>query len=130
MKTMTRILVSALFLLGLAGCASTFKGIEVEGGAEYLRGELRGLLGAPLPEVEDAAKEVMEELDFVAISVLSDKLRGEVKAQMADGTKVKIKLDAEDFESTQLKIHVGSFGNQAVSRQIYKHIRRELKLDS
>lgn len=115
-----------LVLITLSACASTFKGVEVEGGAIYLRGELKGNVSAPLPKVETIVKEVMEELDFVAIDVISDKLKGEVKARMADGARVKVGIEAEDFESTQLRIRVGSFGNQSISRQIYKHIQRRL----
>ena len=120
----------ALLLVGIVGltpgCKSTFKAVEADPGFTYLRNQLSGALQAPLPQVETAVVAAMEELDFVAVDVVSDKLKGTVKARMADGTKVKVKLQAVDFESTSLKIKVGSFGNQSISVQILRHIQKEL----
>lgn len=113
--------------MGLAACASTFRGVQVEPGVMYFQGELRSLVPVPLPRLEAVVKQVMTDLDFVAVDVVSDKLKAEGKARMADGTRVKIGLEAEDFESTHIKIRVGTFGDQAISRQIFKHIQKGLK---
>lgn len=113
--------------MGLTACASTFRGVQVEPGVIYFQGELRSLVPVPLPRLESVVKQVMTDLDFVAVDVVSDKLKAEGKARMADGTRVKIGLEAEDFESTHIKIRVGTFGDQAISRQIYKHIQKGLK---
>ena len=119
-----------LLLLGLVGfspgCKSTFKGVEADPGFTYLRSQLAGVLKAPLPSVETATVTAMEGLDFVAIDVVSDKLKGTIKARMADGTKVFIKIAAIDFESTEIKIKVGTWGDQSISVQILRHIQREL----
>ncbi len=119
-----------LVIIILSACATTFRGVEVEPGATYFQGELKTLLSAPLPKVESVVKEVMEELDFVAVDLQSDKLRARARARMADGTRVKIGIEAEDFESTRIRIRVGTFGDQSISRQIYKHIQRRLKGNS
>ena len=130
MKKQLRNLSFFMVIIGLSACATTFRGVEVEPGATYFQGALKALLEAPLPRVETVVKEVMEELDFVAIDVVSDKLKAEVRARMADGTRVKIRIDAEDFETTWIRIRVGTFGEQSISRQIYKHIQRQLEGNS
>ncbi len=126
---MKRILFG-LLLLGLfgltLGCTSTFKAVEADPGFTFLRGTLRGVLASAQPKVETATVAAMEELDFVAVDVISDKLKGTVKARMADGTKVSVKLQAEDFESTTVKIKVGTWGDQSISVQILRHIQKKL----
>ena len=126
---MKKILFGSLFvgLVGLAlGCTSTFKSVEADPGFSFLRGTLKGVLTSGLPKVEAATVAAMEELNFVAVDVISDKLKGTVSARMADGTKVTVKMQAEDFESTTVKIKVGTWGDQSISVQILRHIQRKL----
>lgn len=108
------------------GCKSTFKGVEADPGFTYLRSQLSGVLQAPLPTLETATTAAMEELDFVAVDVVSDKLKGTIKARMADGTRVTVKMAAVDFESTTISIKVGTWGDQSVSVQILRHIQKQL----
>ena len=42
------------------------------------------------------------------------------------GTKVRVKLEALDFESTAIRIRVGTIGDRAVSLQLLRHIERRL----
>lgn len=126
---MKNILFALLFfcLVGLAlGCTSTFKAVETDPGFTFLRGRLSGVLEGALPKVEAATVAAMEELKFVAVDVVSDKLKGIVTARMADGTKVVVKMQAEDFESTIIKVKVGIFGDQSISVQVLRHIQRKL----
>ena len=126
---MKRLSIGLLFLVffGLSlGCTSTFKSVEADPGFGFLRGVLSGSLPAALPNVEKAVTSALDELDFVGIDVVSDKLKGRVKARMADGTKVSVTMKAEDFESTNLKIKVGTWGDQSISVQILRHIQKKL----
>ncbi|RLE27186.1 MAG: hypothetical protein DRJ61_17700 [Acidobacteria bacterium] len=126
---MKKILFGLLFfaLVGFAqGCTSTFKSVEADPGFSFLRGTLKGVLAAGLPKVETATVAAMEELDFVAVDVVSDKLKGTVSARMADGTKVTVKMQAVDFEATTIKIKVGTWGDQSISVQILRHIQKKL----
>ncbi len=119
-----------LLILGLSGfglgCTSTFKAVDADPGFTFLRGTLSGVLASALPKVETATVAAMEELDFVAVDVVSDKLKGTVNARMADGTKVSVKIQADDFESTMVKIKVGTWGDQSISVQILRHIQKKL----
>ncbi len=119
-----------LLILGLCGfglgCKSTFKAVDADPGFTFLRGTLSGVLASAQPKVETATVAAMEELDFVAVDVVSDKLKGTVNARMADGTKVSVKIQADDFESTMVKIKVGTWGDQSISVQILRHIQKKL----
>lgn len=119
-----------LLILGLCGfglgCKSTFKAVDADPGFTFLRGTLSGVLASAQPKVETATVAAMEELDFVAVDVVSDKLKGTVNARMADGTKVSVKIQADDFESTMVKVKVGTWGDQSISVQILRHIQKKL----
>ena len=119
-------MLAMVLVLTSTGCSSVVKGVDAGDGSVFVRGRLEALVDSALPEVEKAAHGAMEELNFVAVATMSDKLKGEVTARMADGTKVKIKLEAQDFDSTKLSIRVGTFGDQSISVQILRHIKRRL----
>ena len=115
-------------VLALSGCAAVVVGGAAAAGAGYLwfNGNLEHTLDSALPKVEVATRQALEGLDLVGIETRADKLKGRVTARMADGTKVTVKLKAMDFETTSVRIRVGTFGDQAISEQILRHIERRL----
>ncbi len=100
-------------------------------GATYVwvNGEVKATVAAALPDVETASRKALENLELTAVGSTADKLKGTVTGMMADGTKVRIKLKAVDFHSTEVKIRVGNVGDKTVSEQILRHIGRELGIE-
>jgi hypothetical protein len=123
---MTSVLMVCVVAFVAVGCKSLFSGVPVADDAMYRRGVLRGVVDAPLPEVEAATEAAMQELDFVAIEPETGGLEAAVKARMADGTRVRVRMEALDFESTAVRIKVGRFGNDSISIQLLRHIRGHL----
>ena len=124
----TRILPLLLAVSLLFGCASTAADGAV--GAvnwTWYRARLEAVLVEPLPEVEKAAAAALAGLDFVAVDSVTDKLKGEVTARMADGTRVRVNLKSLDLAETRVRVRVGTLGDKAVSEQILRHIERRLK---
>jgi hypothetical protein len=95
-------------------------------GYVWYKGATKHQLKASLPQVERITREALEELELVGIDSVADKLKGEITARMADGTKVRISLKAIDFEQTEIQVRVGRFGNRAISEQIVRHVERRL----
>ena len=62
----------------------------------------------------------------MGVDQIVDGLKGKVTASMADGTGVRIKLKATDFEATKFSIKIGTFGDKAMSQQVARYIAREL----
>lgn len=124
----TRIVPLLLAASLLCGCASTVVG---SGGATatwtWYQARLEAVLAKPLPEVEKAAAAALEGLDFVAVDSVTDKLKGEVTARMADGTKVSVHLKSLDLEQTRVRVRVGTLGDKAVSEQVLRHIERRVQ---
>lgn len=124
----TRALSLLLALSLLTGCASTV--VTGDGGTAtwtWYRAQLETVLVEPLPAVEKAAAAALEGLDFVAVESVTDKLKGEVTARMADGTKISVHLKSLAPEQTRIRIRVGTLGDRAVSEQTLRHIEQRLK---
>ena len=118
----------AVALLVITGCASTVDpGVEGEGTYAWKNRELRGYFGGPLLEVAAAAERAFGELRLVGVDQVVDGLKGNVTARTADGTRVRVRLKAMDFDTTRFVVKVGTFGDKAMSQQVARYIVRELE---
>jgi hypothetical protein len=119
-----------LVLLGVcvvAGCSSAVVTPEgTEASYSWVEGALVSVLAAPMPEVVNATTATLDDLELVGVDSTVDRLKGKITARMAVGTKVSIGLEAVDFESTSIRIKVGTFGDRAVALQILRNIEKRL----
>ena len=124
----TRFLLVASLLLVICACSSTVDPGE-EGSGTYTRAqrELKGEFAGALLDVADAAERAFNDLRLISVDQVVDGLKGKVTASTADGSRVRIKLKATNFESTRFSIKVGSFGDKAMSQQVARYIARELE---
>lgn len=112
----------------LSGCAAVVVGAGAAASWVWVRGNLEATLPKPLPELAEATRKAFEDLDLVAVDTAVDGLAGELKARQADGTAVRVKLKALDFASTEVRVRVGTLGDQAASEQLMRYIERGLNL--
>ena len=111
----------------ICGCASTVDpGEDGSGTYSWKQRELHGNFSGSLLDVATAAERAFEDLRLVGVDQIVDGLKGKVTASTADGTKVRIKLKAMDFETTKFNIKVGTFGDKAMSQQVARYIAREV----
>jgi len=124
---MKKIILILLCLGVVVGCKSTVTTPE-GGSAEYSTAEavMRSTLPGAMPEVVAATNATLTDLELVAIDSTVDKLKGKITARMAVGTKVTINLEAVDFQSTSIKIKVGTFGDRSISLQILQNIEKRM----
>jgi hypothetical protein len=124
---MKKIILILLCLGVVVGCKSTVTTPE-GGSAEYstAEGVMRSTLAGAMPEVVAATNATLTDLELVAIDSTVDKLKGKITARMAVGTKVTINLEAVDFQSTSIKIKVGTFGDRSISLQILQNIEKRM----
>ena len=117
-----------LLVVGVvAGCTSAVVTPEgTEANFSWVEGTLESLLAAPMPDVVDATTATLTDLELVAIDSTVDRLKGRITARMAVGTRVSIGLEAVDFESTSIRIKVGTFGDRSVALQILRNIEKRL----
>ena len=124
-KTLLVLVCVGLVVIGCKTTVTTPEGTD----AIYSKAEgaLRSVLRGSMPEVVNATNATLTDLELVGIDSTVDKLKGRITARMAVGTKVTINLEAADFESTLIKIKVGTFGDASVSLQILRNIEKHLK---
>ena len=126
MRTM-KSLLAVISLVIICGCASTVDpGDEGTGTYSWVQRELRGDFAASLLDVAAAAERAFTDLRLVGVTQVVDGLKGKVTASMADGTGVRIKFKAMNFETTRFNIKVGTFGDKAMSQQVARYIAREV----
>ena len=123
---MRKTILALLLASCLCGCAVAVVGGGAAATYVWLSGWLKGAVDAPLAETEQAARTVFDELGLVAVEGTVDKLEGNLSAIMASGKKVRVKLKAVDFDTTEVRVRVGTFGDRSISEQIMRHLQREL----
>jgi ABC-type glycerol-3-phosphate transport system substrate-binding protein len=125
--TMKKILLVTLCLGVLGACSSAVVTPEgAEANYSWVEGALESALAGAMPEVVEATKATLTDLELVGIDSAVDGLKGKITARMAVGTKVQIGLEAIDFESTSIRIKVGTFGDRSVALQILRNVEKRL----
>ncbi len=122
----TPIVFSALLLSMLvitSGCVAIVAGGAGAGTMAYLRGELQGSVAADIGRTQRAAEQVVSAKGLVQVSAESDDLSGEIIARTADDKRVRIALKRSSDRVTEVRIRVGTFGDEMLSRDLFESIR-------
>jgi len=121
--------LAALLLVVMWGCAAALVGaggVAGVGTYSYIKGELRVTYAQSYDKVVSATEKAIKDLGFTIKEESKDKLRCRIKAEMADGTGVKLAVDKESNQITQLRIKVGWWGNKNLSIQIMRAIEKRM----
>ena len=113
-------LAAAVSAACLTACETNTAGIK----SNYL--QQYDTLNADVETVAAAAEDVLNEYELENISSKSTKLDGEVRGQMADGTKVWVTLKQEGDERTETTVQVGKAGDSELGQEILSKIRDEV----
>ena len=125
-KWLTMVLAAALLAVG-GGCA-----VLVVGGAAaavgvgtyaYINGELEGTEAASLDQAYTASLAAMKDLEFPITNKSKDALQAEVLARNSADKKILIKLKKVSDGATEIRIRVGTFGDESLSRLILDKIK-------
>ena len=128
MKKLMIVMVCVGLLIGCKSAVVTPEGTS----ATYSKAEgvLRSTLEGSVPDVVNATNATLEDLELTGVDSTVDntvdKLKGKITARMAVGTKVGINLEAVDFDTTAIRIKVGTFGDKSISMQILRNIEKQL----
>ena len=120
-----RLLAVTLLATALAftsGCVVVAAGAAGAGTVAYLRGELDATVTGPLDTVDAAANRAVQRLQFVKISEAKDALVAEIVARTAQDKKITITLNKVGDTLTRVRIRVGLFGDETISRALLDQI--------
>ncbi|GBD38815.1 MAG: hypothetical protein KatS3mg078_1474 [Deltaproteobacteria bacterium] len=112
-----------------SGCAAVLLGGGAAAGAGtvlYVKGELQSVEEVPLDRAWNAANLAVRDMGFVIGNSEKDDLSGSLTAYTADNKKVQIKLKRRAESITEIRIRVGTFGDESLSRLILEKIRERL----
>jgi hypothetical protein len=113
----------------LEGCALFLVGASVAAGigtAAYVNGELSVSEEVGVDKTFKATVSAMNELEFKVTEQQKDAVSGKVIAKMANGTIIRIYVHRETDRVTVIRIRVGTFGDEALSKLIHDKIRKNL----
>jgi hypothetical protein len=113
-------------LLVYQGCALLLIGGGAAAGAgtvAYVKGELRSTQKIAFERAWDATIEAMEALEFAITKKEKDALSGLIVARGADDQKIVIHLEKQSEDLTEIRIRVGSFGDEVRSQRILDKIK-------
>jgi len=133
---MSRLLVLGAGLLlvapHLAGCAAALLagavgGAAAVGTAAYVNGEHTQVYKTNLDRTWMATLAALKDMNIRVDNSRKDASGGTIEAERTDGTDVNINAEPTEGGSTQVKIRVGTFGDQATSEAIQQRIAARLQ---
>ena len=126
-----RALFGACVLAGAAaalpGCLALAVGAAAGVGTyAYVEGELKTMFDSNLDRTWDATRAAIDDLQFRVEESTKDALGARLVAREADGKTVKINEEAKGGNLTEVRVRVGTFGDEAQSRLILDKIKARL----
>ena len=109
----------ALFLIGGAAAAGA-------GTVIYLDGQLKDTEPASLDHAHAATLAGLRDLQFAVVSDAKDGITDKIIARTGNDKKVAILLTKQADTITEIRIRVGTFGDEPVSRQVLEKIKGHL----
>lgn len=128
-KLLMTLLMASLLTLA-SGCALFVVGAVAAGGVAgyaWVNGEIKATESVSLNQTWEATLAAMGDLQFPVTAKAKDALEGSVTAQNAKNTTIKIDLKYVSNTSTEIRIRVGAFGDEALSRVILDKIKAHLQ---
>jgi hypothetical protein len=131
-KLLMTVLIAAL-LAFCSGCILFVAGAAAGAGAAgyaYVDGEVQTTEAAAMNRTWDACLAAMQDLQFPVTAQAKDALQGNLTARDASNTSIQIKLKYVSNTSTDIRIRVGTFGDESMSRIILNKINSHLQSGS
>lgn len=123
------VMLLPLVLVGLVGCAPVIiaaAGIAGASAIVWHRGWLEQTLPTPHERVYRAARHALDDLDIVLESETLEADRGVLDGYDAESRRVMVKTLSQGEKSTQVRIRVGLWGDQARSVEILEQLKKHL----
>ncbi len=92
----------------------------------YVSGELKTTLDAPLDRTWAATQAAMKDLNYPITSEQKDALEARLIARTAADKKVTVKLVKVTNNTTEVRVRVGTFGDESLSQLILEKIKARL----
>ena len=125
-KALVVSVIALTMVIALSGCALFLIGAGVAIGAgtvAYAGGELKAADEVTMDRAWNATLKAMQDLEFKVTKSQKDALAAEIVARRADDRRIVVRLKKQTDQVTELRIRVGTFGDEGLSRLIYDKIK-------
>lgn len=109
-----------------SGCLAVAAGAAGAGTVAYIRGQLEASVSHNIDAVDRAANRAAEQLRFAKINESADALTRVITLRTAEDKKIEVKISRSTDTLTQIRIRVGVFGDEALSRLLLEKIQANL----
>jgi len=124
-KQLLLTLILGFSLLVNSGCpAFLIAGAAGGGAVGYFGGELKSTEEVSLNRAWTATQQAMKDLEFTITSKEKDVFDGQLIAKGAAHKRIKIKLNKQSNMLTEIRIRVGTFGDESLSLKILERIKK------
>jgi len=120
------LLCSVITVLSTGCAAAILAGGAAAGAVSYINGELRTSSDRPIHAVWNATTLTMQEMELTIEEQEKDALTGRIHAVGANGKNIYINFKSITENVTQIRIRINVFGDESLSRQIYRRIEKNL----
>lgn len=123
------LLVLATALMFSSGCALLLVGGAAAAGAGavvYVKGELKDTEPNSLDATHAAVLAGLHDLQYAVVNDSKDLINAKTLARTATDTRIEVLLTKQSPTQTEIRIRVGTFGDEALSRQILEKIKAHL----
>lgn len=124
-----RVLVALLAATPLAwtsGCLVVAAGAAGAGTVAYIRGELDTSVSHNIDPVDRATNRAADQLRFSKINESADALSRVITLRTAEDKKIVVMLNRTTDALTRIRIRVGVFGDESLSRALLEKINANL----
>ena len=119
------LMLSFLMNIGCPAAVLVVGGAAAGGGSfAYIKGELKSTEEVSLNRAWKATQMAMDDLEFHTTDKAKDAFDAELSASGAGGKKIKVALKKISATSTEIRIRVGTFGDESLSRKILEKIKK------
>ena len=120
------VLLAAVPMAWTSGCLAVAAGAAGAGTVAYIRGELDTSFSHNIDQVDRAANRAAEQLRFAKINESADALSRVITLRTAEDKKIVVTLNRTTDTLTRIRIRVGVFGDEAISRTLLEKITANL----
>lgn len=122
--------VAAVFLVAVlcaqSGCVLVAVGAAAGGTVAYVRGDLEATLPAGYERSLRATQAGVRRMQYSLVSERSDAISGQFIARTAMDKKIDVVVTKESDTVTRIRIRVGVFGDEQISRALLDAIKESL----
>ncbi len=130
-KQLLLTLILGLSLLVNSGCPALLVGVAAGGAAgvgavKYVGGELRSTEEVSLNRAWKATQKAILDLEFTITSKEKDVFDAQLIASGAADKRIKVRLKKQSETLTEIRMRIGVFGDESLSRHILEKIKKRL----